>query len=122
MEAVWSPQEGAMVEVVAQTTIFLGHGATNNINDNHIVCPTPLNKVSYRLDKNVCHRTLQTVHLSVSDSLVSKIVKSQTLQTRHSTSLNPQDVSCTAVNLVHSVNCLGHPQKRKKSRYFKEQN
>ena len=47
-------------------------------------------------------KTVQTF----SNSLIPEIVKS------HSRSVNPQDVSCTAVNLVPSVDCLVHPQKK----------
>ena len=96
------PEEGAVVEVVAQTLVFQNQGPTSSINDNYFVCPTLLNKVKCRLDKNVYDKTVQTF----SNSLIPKIVKS------HSRSLNPQDVSCAAVNLVHSINYLGHPQKK----------
>ena len=76
------PGEGNVAEVVALTPVFLDNVDTSNINDNDSVCPTSVNKVTHRLDKNVCQKSVQTVHSSMLDSLSSKITKKQPFKMR----------------------------------------
>ena len=65
-----APWEGAVAEVVDQTPVFLSHVATSTLNDNYRVCPTSLQIVNHRLDKNVYQNPIQTVNSSLLDSLI----------------------------------------------------
>ena len=65
-----APEEGAVVEVIAQTLVFLGHMVTSNLNDKYRVCPTSVQLVNHRLDKNAYLNPIQTVNSSLLDSLI----------------------------------------------------
>ena len=107
-----APEEGAVVKVVAQTPVFLGHVGTSNLNDNYRVCPTSVQIVNYRLDKSVYPDPIQTVNPSLLDSLI--VPKDSNIKVH-------QDVSYSVADHVHSVKCRRHPQKKGLS-CVKEQN
>ena len=89
------------------TPVSLSPGDINSINDNYLLGPTLANKLVQKLPKRVVQRPFQTVKLKVVDSSKQTLNKIQS-----STSLNVQNVSCLAVNPVHSVCSPGLPQKK----------
>ena len=97
-------EDGVVAEGVAPIPVSLSQEATSNINDNYLICLTLSKTVAAKLDERSVTRTVKP---EVVDSSVLDLHKVQM-----TSSLNPQSVSCRAVNHVHSVCFHGQPQKK----------
>ena len=97
-------EDGVVAEDVAPIPVSLSQEATSNINDNCLICPTLSKTVVAKLDERSVTRTVKP---EVVDSSVLDLHKGQM-----TSSLNPQGVSCLAVNHVHSICFHGQPQKK----------
>ena len=103
-ESLAGIEDGVVAEDVAPIPVSLSQEATSNINDNYLVFPTLSKTVVAKLDERTVTRTVKP---KVVDSSVLDLHKVQM-----TSRLNPQSVSCLAVDHAHSVCSHGQPQKK----------